>query len=141
MKKEHENDWRYRAQGVRNTPGYSADHSSLATRHCFFLIANEMRSPASSTNSKRATYYFLIANEFHLQDALNWLSPSLPTPGALARPSRSLATNHSSTLPALTQEGRDEGPVPLSNRYSKLLESPVTHTKQILALDSNGFAH
>ena len=29
------------------------------------LIANEMRSPANATNSKRATYDFLIANEFH----------------------------------------------------------------------------
>src|SRR5579863_8878080 len=85
------------------------------------LIANGMRSPTSATTSKRATYDFLIANEFHLYNAPNWLSPSLPAPDALARPSQSLATRHSFTLPALTQEGRDKGPLPFSNRNTKLL--------------------
>ena len=103
------------------------------------LIANDMRSPASATNSERATYDFLIANEFHSQNTPNWLSPSLPAPGALARPSQSLATSHSVTLPALTQEGRVKGRLPFSNRYSKLLESPVTRTKQTVAPHSNRY--
>ena len=33
------------------------------------LIANEMRSPASVTDSQRAAYISLIANEFHLRNA------------------------------------------------------------------------
>jgi len=84
-----------------------------------------MRSPRLATNSKCPTYDFLIASEFHLHNAPNWLSPSLLTPGALARPSQSLATSHSSP--------------PLSNRHSKLLESPVTRTKQTATCNSNRY--
>ena len=70
-------------------------------------------------------YESLIANEFHLRHALSRLSPSLSAPPALARPSQSLATSHSSLF--------------FSNRYSKLLESPVTHTKQTTAPRSNRY--
>jgi len=42
------------------------------------LIANEMRSPAHATNSQRATYDFLIANEFQLQNALFTRPARLP---------------------------------------------------------------
>ena len=75
--KEPKNDRRYRANGARNTPGHLARHSftlrnkgSLTTGHCFLLIANDMHSPANATNSQRATYDLLIANEFQLQNAI-----------------------------------------------------------------------
>ena len=56
----------HRAEGVRSTPLWSP----YAQRCCDkgdvreILIANEMHSPQLATNSKRATYDFLIANEF-----------------------------------------------------------------------------
>ena len=63
----------HRAEGVRSTPLVVAlvPSTPLAmlnvaaakgTRE--ILIANEMHSPQLATNSKRATYDFLIANEF-----------------------------------------------------------------------------
>ncbi|MHB8541860.1 MAG: hypothetical protein ACYDCD_13125 [Candidatus Acidiferrales bacterium] len=64
--------------------------------------------------------------------------PQTTAPEALATNHSSLATGHSSTLPALTQEGRDEGPLP-SNRYNKLLETDATHTKQRTAPRSNRY--
>jgi len=47
------------------------------------LIANEMRSPASTTISKHATYIFLIANEFHSQTTLE-TTKSLQTTNAIS---------------------------------------------------------
>ncbi|MHB8540351.1 MAG: hypothetical protein ACYDCD_05330 [Candidatus Acidiferrales bacterium] len=64
--------------------------------------------------------------------------PQTTAPEALATNHSSLATGHSSTLPALTQEGRDEGPLP-SNRYNKLLETDATHTKQRTGPHSNRY--
>ena len=52
-------------QAGRNTPSAENTHQI-----CAILIANEMRSPASGTNSKHATYDFLIANEFHSQNTV-----------------------------------------------------------------------
>ena len=56
----------YRAEGVRSTPLVVALVPNFAEtkRACASLIANEMHSPQLATNSKRATYDFLIANEF-----------------------------------------------------------------------------
>ena len=53
----------YRAEGVRSTPLAMLNVAAAkGTRE--ILIANEMHSPQLATNSKRATYDFLIANEF-----------------------------------------------------------------------------
>ena len=56
-------DRRHRAEGVRSTPLAMLNVAAArGTRE--ILIANEMHSPQVATNSKRATYDFLIANEF-----------------------------------------------------------------------------
>src|SRR5487761_414414 len=81
--------------------------------------------PQSQMIENAPIYESLIANEFHLRHALSRLSPSLSAPPALARPSQSLATSHSSLF--------------FSNRYNKLLESPVTHTRQTIASRSNRY--
>ena len=53
----------HRAEGVRSTPLAMLNVAAAkGTRE--ILIANEMHSPSLATNSKRATYDFLIANEF-----------------------------------------------------------------------------
>ncbi|MGB6822969.1 MAG: hypothetical protein WBE21_12890, partial [Candidatus Acidiferrales bacterium] len=53
----------HRAEGVRSTPLAMLNVAAAkGTRE--ILIANEMHSPQLATNSKRATYDFLIANEF-----------------------------------------------------------------------------
>lgn len=56
----------HRADGVRSTPLAVALVPNFAEtkRACASLIANEMHSPQLVINSKRATYDFLIANEF-----------------------------------------------------------------------------
>ena len=61
---------RYRAEGVRSTPLAIALAPNVAEtrRPCASLIANEMHSPQVAINSKRATYDFLIANEFQFAD-------------------------------------------------------------------------
>lgn len=63
-------DRRYRAEGVRSTPLAIALAPNVAEtrRPCASLIANEMHSPQVAINSKRATYDFLIANEFQFAD-------------------------------------------------------------------------
>ncbi|HEV2222144.1 MAG TPA: hypothetical protein VGR84_03995 [Candidatus Acidoferrales bacterium] len=57
-----ENDQRYRAEAVRSTPLAVLNIAAARTRET--LIANEMHSAQVATNSKRATYDFLVANEF-----------------------------------------------------------------------------
>ena len=54
------------AKLARNALSAENTHQNRA-----ILIANEMRSPANATNSQHATYDFLIANEFHTQNALS----------------------------------------------------------------------
>jgi len=60
-------DRRYRAEGVHSTP-LAVLNLAAAKGTREILIANEMHSPQVATNSKRATYYFLIANEFQFAD-------------------------------------------------------------------------
>src|SRR5487761_1735972 len=76
------------------------------------LIANEMRSPGSATNSQRATYKFFIANEFRLRSAPQ-------TPEALLRaafvPSRSPAAPRPLPLASNLKPRTSR----TSNRYNK----------------------
>jgi len=44
--------------------------TALCRQFRAILIANGMRSPRNATNSKRATYQFLIANEFHVPNPI-----------------------------------------------------------------------
>ena len=81
------------------------------------LIANEVHSRKFATNAKSSTCKFLIANEFHLQNPQfrlafqNFCSPLAIPPGNVA---------------------------PLvSNRYTKLLEIDLSHSKQTMATHSN----
>ena len=59
-------DRRYRAEDVRSTslPVALMPNFAETKRPCASLIANGMHSPQLVTNSKHATYDFLIANEF-----------------------------------------------------------------------------
>ena len=56
-------DRRYPTEALRSTP-LAVLNVAAAKGTREILIANEMHSPQGATNSKRATYDFLIANEF-----------------------------------------------------------------------------
>ncbi len=58
---------RYRAEGIPLAVALVPDFAKTE-RACASLIANEMHSPKLVINSKRATYDFLIANEFRFAE-------------------------------------------------------------------------